>query len=32
MKHRVTRLCEGQASFFLRISVSVMVLSGEKHI
>jgi len=32
MKHQVVRLCKGQASFFLRILVSVMVLSREKQI
>jgi len=32
MKHQVIRLCGGLASFFLRMSVSVMVLSREKQI
>jgi len=30
MKRKVVHLCKGQASFFLRILVSVMVLSREK--
>jgi len=32
MKHQVIHLGKGQASFFLQILVSVMVLSGEKWI
>jgi len=32
IKHQVIHFCKGQASFFLRISVSVMVLSSETRI